>query len=507
MARPRTAAPILARDVSFWDDEADVLVVGYGCAGASASWEAAVAGADVLVLERASGAGGTSALSGGELYLGGGTTVQKACGFEDTPEAMAAFLRAALGPGVDEDKLTAYVERSVEHFTWLADRGVPFQPSLYDEPSWMPPTDDGLMWLGERSWPFSELATPAPRGHRPATGHFGGWLLMDKLAAAAREAGAREAFDVYVERLVVEDDKGRSVEDDKGRSVEGGRVVGVVASQYGEQRAYRARRGVVLTTGGFVDDEVMLAQHAPRLLGMDKISCGGEDGSGIRMAQALGAAVKHMGAGQVGFHAVPAFMARGIVVNAGGQRFVNEDTYPGRIGQAALFGQGMGCWVVLDERGYEQVPPEQRWGVLPHETADTLAELEQLTGLPPGALQATVALYNEHAARGEDPVCHKDPRWLRPLEPPFAAIDPTRSFRGPNDPAVGSGAAVFTLGGLDTDVTGQVLHVDGTPITGLFAAGRSTSGLASWGYISGTSLGDGTFFGRLAGQAAAGMSR
>ncbi len=514
-------------------------MVGYGCAGASASWEAAVAGADVLVLERASGAGGTSALSGGELYLGGGTTVQKACGFEDTPEAMAAFLRAALGPGVDEDKLAAYVEGSVDHFTWLADRGVPFQASLYDEPSWMPPTDDGLMWLGERSWPFTELAAPAPRGHRPATGHFGGWLLMDKLAAAARAVGVRDAFDVYVERLVVEDDNGRRVEDDNGRRVEddngrrveddngrrveddngrrveddngrraeGVRLVGVVASQYGEQRAYRARRGVVLTTGGFVDDEVMLAQHAPRLLGMDKISCGGEDGSGIRMAQALGAAVKHMGASQVGLHAVPALMARGIVVNARGQRFVNEDTYPGRIGQAALFGQGMGCWVVLDERGYEEVPIEERWGVLPHETADTLAELEQLTGLPPGALQATVAVYNEHAARGEDPVCHKDPRWLRPLEPPFAAIDPTRSFRGPNDPAVGSGAAVFTLGGLDTDVTGQVLRVDGTPVRGLYAAGRSTSGLASWGYISGTSLGDGTFFGRLAGRAAAEASR
>ena len=491
MPRARSVSPVPASSVTTWDDEADVLVVGYGCAGASAAWEAARAGADVLVLERASGPGGTSALSGGEVYVGGGTSVQKACGFEDTPEAMATFLREALGPGVDEDKLQSYVESSVDHFTWLSDLGVPFVPSLYDDPSWMPPTEDGLMWLGERSWPFHELATPAPRGHRPATGHFGGWLLMDKLAAAAKEVGARDAFDVYVERLVVED----------------GRVVGVLARQYGEQRAYRARRGVVLTTGGFVDDDEMLAQHAPRLLGMDKISCGGEDGSGIRMAQALGAAVKHMGAGQVGFHAVPAFMARGIVVNRKGQRFVNEDTYPGRIGQAALFAQGMGCWVVLDEQAYEEVPPGERWGVLPHETAETLEELEQLTGLPAGSLQATVALYNEHAARGEDPVCHKDPRWLRPLSPPYAAIDPARSFRGPNDPPVGSGAAVFTLGGLSTDVAGRVLDQDGAPLPGLHAAGRASSGLAAWGYISGTSLGDGTWFGRLAGRTAAGSSR
>jgi 3-oxo-5alpha-steroid 4-dehydrogenase len=487
VARTRTVAPRRAADVAHWDDEADVLVVGYGCAGAAAGWEAAGAGAEVLVLERFSGPGGTSALSGGEVYLGGGTSVQKACGFEDSPEAMAIFLRTALGPGVDEDKLQAYVAGSVDHFTWLADLGIPFLPSLYDDPSWMPPTDDGLMWLGERSWPFTELAQPAPRGHRPATGHFGGWLLMEKLAAAAKDRGVRDAFDVYVERLVVDGD----------------RVVGVVARQYGAERSYRARRGVVLTTGGFVDDDEMLAQHAPKLLGMDKISCGGEDGSGIRMAQALGAGVRHMAAGQVGFHAVPAFMARGIVVNDKGQRFINEDTYPGRIGQAALFSQGMNCWVVLDEKGYEEVPEGERWGVRPHHVAGSLAELEALTGLPDGSLQATVALYNAHAADGEDPVCHKAARWLRPLEPPYAALDPARSFRGPNDPPVGSGAAVFTLGGLATDVAGHVLDTGGTPIAGLYAAGRASSGLAAWGYISGTSLGDGTFFGRLAGRAAA----
>lgn len=490
MARTRTVSPRPASEVTAWDDETDVLVVGYGCAGASAAWEAATAGSDVLVLERASGPGGTSALSGGEVYLGGGTTLQKACGVEDSPEAMTVFLRTALGPGVDEDKLAVYCAGSVDHYAWLEGLGIPFVPSLYDDPSWMPPTDDGLMWLGERTYPFNELAQPAPRGHRPATGHFGGWLLMEKLSAAAKDAGARDAFDVYVERLVVDGD----------------RVVGVIAKQYGEEKAYRARKGVVLTTGGFVDDDDMLAQHAPKLLGMEKISCGGEDGSGIRMAQALGAAVKHMSAGQVGFHAVPALMSRGIVVNSKGQRFINEDTYPGRIGQAALFAQGMSCWVVLDEKAYEEVPPGERWGVLPHETAETLDELERLTGLPAGSLQATVGLYNEHAARGEDPVCHKDPRWLRPLEPPFAAIDPLRSFRGPNDPAVGSGAAVFTLGGLDTDVAGHVLHVDGQPIPGLFAAGRASSGLAAWGYISGTSLGDGTFFGRQAGRAASGPS-
>lgn len=486
MPRRHSARPALRASVPA-TEPVDVLVVGYGCAGASAALEAARAGASVRVVERFSGPGGTSALSGGELYLGGGTPVQQACGFQDTPEAMAAFLRAALGPAVDEDKLAAYVQDSVEHYGWLVECGVPFVPSLYDAPTWMPPTDDGLMWLGERSWPFHELAAPAPRGHRPATGHFGGWLLMDRLAAATAAAGATAVFDTTVDRLVVEQD---------------GAVVGVQGRQYGEAVTHLAR-SVVLTTGGFVDDDTMLAEHAPALLGKDKVSCGGEDGSGIRMAQALGAAVRHMSAGQVGFHAVPALMARGLVVDRHGHRFMNEDTYPGRIGQAALFTRDLDCWVILDEEGFEQVPEAERWGVQPHHVAGTVAELEALVDMPAGSLQDTVGQYNAAAARGEDPWFHKDRRWLRPLRAPFTAIDPRRSFRGPNDPPLGPGAAVFTLGGLATDVDGHVLDQDGQPLPGLLAAGRATSGLAAWGYISGTSLGDGTFFGRRAGRTAA----
>lgn len=133
-------APRATTEVSSYDVEADVVVVGYGCAGAAAAFEAAQSGADVLVLERASGAGGASALSGGELYLGGGTPIQQACGFDDTPAAMATFLTAALGPGADAAKIDRYCEGSVAHFQWLVDCGVPFTPSLWDAPAWVPPT-------------------------------------------------------------------------------------------------------------------------------------------------------------------------------------------------------------------------------------------------------------------------------------------------------------------------------------------------------------------------------
>ncbi len=483
-------APRAAAEVSSYDVEADVVVVGYGCAGAAAAFEAARSGADVLVLERASGAGGASALSGGELYLGGGTPIQQACGFDDTPEAMAAFLTAALGPGADAAKIDRYCEGSVAHFQWLVDCGVPFTSSLWDAPAWVPPTEDGLMWLGENSWPFTEIATPAPRGHRPATRDFGGWLLMDRLTTAAESLGARVRYDTYATALVVAAD---------------GRATGVVARSYGEELTIRARRGVVLTTGGFVDNDDMLAAHAPRLLRHPKVSAGTDDGRGIRMAQAAGAGVRHMSAGQVGIALVPGMAARGVIVNGRGQRFINEDTYPGRIGQAALFQQDMDVWVILDEQAYDAVPEPQRWGVRPHHVADSAAELAELLGMPPDALTDTLSRYNKHAARGEDPDCHKVARWLRPLRGPLAAVDVRAGVRPPSESGnrKGTGASVFTLGGLHTDVDGRVLDVGGAPIPGLFAAGRASSGLHAWGYISGTSLGDGTFFGRAAGRSAA----
>lgn len=477
--------PVPAAQVAAFEAEVDVLVVGYGCAGAAAAFEAAEAGADVLVLERASGPGGSSAQSGGELYLGGGTRVQKACGFEDDADNMFAYLRAALGRFADEEKLRLYCDGSVEHFEWFAARGVDFHESLYDAPSWMPPTTDGLMWLGENAHPYDTIARPVPRGHRPATEGWAGHTLMDALTSSCEAAGVQTATDTRVTALVVED----------------GRVVGVTARRFGADVAYRARRGVVLTTGGFVDDGEMLADHAPELIGHGKVSDGLDDGSGIRMAAALGAATRRMGFVEAAYTALPAMTCRGMLVNGLGRRFINEDVYPGLFSHAALHQPGP-CWVILDEQGLDDVPPRDLWGVRPTHGAETLAELEIDLGLPAGSLEETVATYNRHAEAGADLLFGKNPKWLRPLEAPFAAVDPTYGFGGSATP-VGTGFSGFTLGGLRTTVDGEVCSVAGPVIEGLYAAGRATSGIHGEGYVSGTSLGDGTFFGRRAGRAAA----
>ena len=289
-------------------------------------------------------------------------------------------------------------------------------------------------------------------------------------------------FDTRVERLIVDDQT----------------VVGVLARRHGDLVSIRACTGVVITAGGFIYNDDMVARNAPTLLNATwKVGTEADDGRGIQMAQAVGARVKNMHAGEVAFPVIPPRkLMEGILVNAEGQRFINEDTYNGRMGQAALYDQGGEVFLIIDEASY--VP---NWmGIQATWVAETIPELEAEMGLPPGSLEATLTVYNRHAANGEDPVFHKIPELTHPLEPPLGAFDlRARDFSfGGSLPY-----AAFTLGGLDTTVSGEVLNLEGVAIPGLFAAGRTTSGVCAFGYASGLSIGDSTYFGRLAGRAAA----
>ncbi len=469
--------PLEVAEVGSFDLTTDVLVVGFGAAGSCAAHAAREAGAEVLIVERASGPGGAAASSEGIVYLGGGTPVQRACGFEDSVDNMTRYLLAACGPEPDEAKVVAYAEASLGHFDWLTERGVEYDARLDVETQMAPAGTEGLVWSGgEDAWPFNEIAVPAPRGHLARTKRSTGWLLMQCLAGAALGAGAAVSTDTRVDRLVVDD----------------GRVVGVLASRFGERLAVKARRGVVLSAGGFIWNDGMLRRHAPQLLlGTWKVGTEADDGRGIEMAQAVGARVKNMHAGEVALPVIPPRqLIEGIIVDGSGQRFINEDTYMGRVGQAALYGRDATCFLVIDEAGYTPnwMGLEASW------VCETVGALEVEIGLPPGSLEATLDLYNRHAETGSDPVFYKRPGRVRPLRAPLGAFD-LRRGSAPYAP--------FTLGGLETTVAGEVLDLAGAPIPGLFAAGRTTAGVCSFGYASGLSLGDSTLFGRFAGATAA----
>lgn len=470
-----------SRDVKQWDRETDVLVVGLGCAGACATLAAAEAGADVLALERASGGGGTSAMSGGVIYMGGGTPIQRACGFEDSAEEMAKYLLASCGPKPDESKIQPYCEGSVDHYDWITGHGVPFKPVYYPDYSGEPPNSDGLVTSGsEYAWPFRDIAKPAPRGHCPEVDGAAGGFLMQKLVAAVSRSSADVWCDARAQILVKDDD---------------GAILGAVVRSGGEDFHVRARRAVVVTTGGFINDDAMIESNAPLLRKcMFRVGAEGDDGSGIRMGLGAGASAIHLDHASISLPIIPPRAAqKGLLVDAQGQRFINEDSYYGRLGEFALYRADGRAWLIFDDATFVR-PKHDRELVA---VGDSLDELERELGLPEGSLQSTVALYNRHAKEGRDPLFHKAAEYVTPLEtPPFGAFDCTTD---------NSLYAAFTLGGLHTNARSEVLTPAGEVIPRLFAAGRATSGIAAPGYSSGLSLGDGSFFGRRAGANAAAL--
>jgi succinate dehydrogenase/fumarate reductase flavoprotein subunit len=276
-----------------------------------------------------------------------------------------------------------------------------------------------------------------------------------------------------------------------------GAVVGVVVREAGREQTVRARRGVVLTAGSFIQNRDMVMRHSPLLWRCSyKLGVDGDDGRAIRMAMGAGADVVRMDAGEVAVPLTPPRrLMRGILVTQEGQRFINEDAYYGRVGQECLFRHDGRMYLIVDNAVYER----NLAGFEATNVEESIADLERSLGMASGVLVGTVALYNRHAAEGVDPVFHKNARYLQPLTAsPFAAIDCS------TDKVLW---ATFTLGGLHTLPGGEVLTPDDRVIPGLYAAGRTTSGVAAYGYVSGISLGDGTFFGRRAGRAAASVER
>lgn len=488
-SKPTVPMPVEA--VERWDHETDVAVIGLGGAGACAAIEAHDAGAGVIVFEQASAGGGSTELSSAELYLGGngGTRIQRACGYDDRTEDMVAYLLATQGPQADEHKIRAYVDGASAHFDWLESIGVPFKESELKQRAVMALTDDCLLYTGsEKAWPYRDLAQPCPRGHNlKVVGDNGGPLLTKVL----RENIASRDISVICEaralRLIVE------------RSGANLKVVGVVVRIDQRECFVRARRGVVLCAGGFVMNSEMVKQYAPELQKATMpIGNPGDTGGGILMGLGVGAAAINMHEGFVSLpYYPPASLTFGIIVNAQAQRFINEDAYHGRVGAYVLRQLGNRVYFVLSVDDYADYEKVSYLGAQVAGTGETIAELAEELGLPVEQLEHTVAFYNEHAADGVDPLLHKAQEWLKPLQPPFVAIDVT--------PGRGAFFPYFTLGGLDTLPSGEVLTPERVVIPGLYAAGRTACGVPRRGdgYASGMSVGDATFSGRMAGRAAA----
>ncbi|GAB3289314.1 FAD-dependent oxidoreductase [Parahaliea aestuarii] len=478
------AAPALLPrgEVKSWDITTEVLVAGSGSAGVSAALEARRAGAGVLLVESLPKLGGSSAMSGGVVYAGGGTALQRSLKVEDSAEAMYNFIVSAGTLHPQLDKIQLYCESSPEHFDWLVQQGVPYKKKMTSAKG-LPFGDESLYYSGnEQAWPATEAARPAPRGHVPGVpGMNGGRSLMEALLARLAESGVATRAGLAGRQLVVESD---------------GRIAGmVVENEAGQRLRIRASRGVVLACGGFIHNREMLKRYAPELYDCS-VPWGnaGDLGAGINMGIAAGAEALRM---HQGFAIAPMYppenVLSGIVVNQFGQRFISEESYHGVLGDAIAFHQQGRAYLITDDQSAYQMHQDNF--PLVAESA-TIGDLATLAGFPQGALQHTVAYYNRFASVGRDPLFHKSHHYLRPLQgPPYRVWDLSvnRAF-----------FPAHTFGGLHTDVDGRVINSFGDAIPGLYAAGRTVAGLPTAPYAaSGLSVGDCTFFGRRAGRSVA----
>ena len=522
-----------------WDGEADVVVVGFGGAGASAAIEANANGARVMVLDRFHG-GGATAISGGVFYGGGGTHVQTEAGVTDDPDEMFRYLSLEVKGVVSEETLRDFCDKSVDNLTWLEELGVPFEASLCPYKTSYPTDDYYLYYSGNEGFtPYKEAAKPAPRGHRAKGAGLPGESFYEPLRESAHRAGIQVEYETRVTRLVI-DSKNR-VLGVEYRQIEKGlwsklyrklNQAGIAIVKYNPKVAAKLRKrcfqieadhsvvkraralnGVILAAGGFIYNRDMVKEIAPKYRSGMPLGTASDNGSGILLGQSVGGKTDLMDRISAWrFINPPEAFAKGMIINQNGERYINEFMYGAAVGEAMVeHNDGVAILVIngeLKKLAREQCKPGkaqwfQRAPALLNlwfnsKEAKSVEELAKVAKVPVETLRKTLDEYND-AAEGKiaDRFDKGADRMHAMRNGPYFAINAgIKSKRFP--------CPTLTLGGLAVDErTGQVKSEGGGVIPGLYAAGRNAVGVCSRQYVSGLSIADCVYSGRRAGGAAA----
>jgi succinate dehydrogenase/fumarate reductase flavoprotein subunit len=460
-------------------NEVDVLVLGFGAAGAGAALQAHESGASVAIVEKTGAGGGNCVHSGGFLFeIDGATAVD--------------HLDALCFGKTDPSVLAAFAGGLCELVPWLSSLGGRIDPVAVDAFGGMLP-----------SWP-----------HFPGAGHvhyhqYAGQPPGASLWAMLQDAVAQRQIPVALGCPALE------LIDD------GAAVTGAVVSEDGRRREIHARGGVVLACGGMEYDAELRDTYLP--LTLVPVGHAGNTGDAIRLATGAGASLWHMSAffGWLAFVA-PEFAAgfpldvhapSFLLVDADGHRFADETGWevhdkvrsltaylPRRPNRPRMPG-----FVVFDEaarlagplNGIVGTPNDYVWSADNSaeiergwiKRADSAAGLAEATGLDPATLAETLDAYARATHAGQDEEFGRSAQTLVELSPPLYAIE----FR--------PGLATAS-GGPRRDAEARVLRPGGEPIEGLYAAGAAGS---IWGHLTehGGGLGDALVFGRIAGSGGA----
>lgn len=450
--------------------ETDILVVGGGAAGFAAALEAAERGAEVLVLEKLSETGGSSAMSGGCLAFAG-TDMQREQGLADDAALLASDLKQLGGGAADDALIAVYADHQLETYDWLKAHGQVFAP--------------GLEASSGQSVPRVHTVDPAD--------------LVRLLAARCRATGKVTLLTNTAARRL-------------RRDATSGRVTGLLAEGPDGALDITARRGVILASGGFSRNPELLAQFAPACEHAVFVGGEGNAGDGLRMAWALGADLRDMAqikgtfgkhpTDELNNHSCLCVYKGAIAVNQDGRRFVDESLSYKLLGEACLrqpYGTG---FQILDAPIMASGDNEVR--ILDFERrleeglfieADTLEDLARQIEVPEATLLKTVADYNRFVDAGEDPefgrrhMVHNHGALRRIETPPFYAYPSTAAVYG-------------TYCGLRVDPQMHVIDVFGERIDGLLAAGEVVGGFHGNAYMTGSALGKALIFGRIAARTA-----
>ena len=473
-----------------WDEEADVIVVGYGFAGATAAMTAHDAGTKVILLEKAP-----------EPYKGGNSRVSANLVFwPDDIEKGKLYFKAMAGPYMDHisnDMLQVWATEMHANRAWLEALGMTVAELPYIE--------------------FPELAgADCVRVLMNGEGPLGGERLWGLIEESVAMRPIRVIYDTPAVSLVKN----------------GQEVVGVIAERQGRRIAFKAKRAVVLTCGGFENNPEMVRTYVDGLPRIFPHGTPYNTGDGIRMGIEVGADLWHMNnvsGPLLSFKAPDIPVAQWlnlphgksyIFVACDGTRFTMEGDpcitgdFHGKVKRHGAWGQQvlpLPIHMVFDEAyrksghiGKATADWDVSHGNLYNwsddnlrevkkgwiQRADTLAELAKLIKLPSEVLENTVARFNAFAAKGEDTDWGRGPETLAALDaPPYYAMELTPAF-------------VNTQGGPRRNEDAQIMGVDGNPIGRLYSAGELGS-IYSFLYQGGGNIGECFAFGRIAGRNAA----
>jgi 3-oxosteroid 1-dehydrogenase len=548
--------------------EFDLVIVGSGAAGMTAALTAAVRGLSTVVIEKTEYFGGSTARSGGGVWIPGNAVLRRA-GIADTPEAARAYLAHVAGEDGPDSLRAAFLEHGPAmldlvlantplEFAWVPDysdyypeapggkaRGRSIEPVPIDgrilgaeltrlRPPYLPAPAGITVTQANYRWMM--LGTSHPRAIW-TTARVTGRMIVTRirkrqllsmgqaLITGLRAGLARAGVPVWLNTTMT------------GLEVSDGRVTGVrVTRADGSEAVVCARMGVLLASGGFEQNAEMRAKYQRAPIGTDwTVGSPGNTGEGIQLGEAAGGVLELMDDAWWGpslpltggpvFCLAERSLPGCIFVNGAGERFVNEaapyvDAVHAMYDKHTQDNPHIPCWLIADQRYrnryvFTGMPPRKplprRWyksGAVFR--ADTVAELAGQIGIPADALAKTVEKFNDFARAGKDADFGRgESAYDRYYGDPNCKPNPNLAplAQPPYYAIKIVPGDLGTKGGLRTDERARVLRADGSVIDGLYAAGNTSALVMGRSYAGpGATIGPAMTFGYLAALDAAARS-